>query len=72
MAIALTQSKLLSLTRTASELMEEGQATVRDLAHLLGSMVSAHPAVLPAPLYYRNIEIGFDPMCCTRGSLTTQ
>ena len=56
MMIALPRSKLHSLTRTVRERKEKEQTTVRDLAHLLGSMVAAHPAILPAPLYYRNLE----------------
>ena len=30
--------------------------SVRELARLLGNMVAAHPAILPAPLHYRNVE----------------
>ena len=59
MMIALPQRKLHSLTRTVREMKEKEQTTVRDLAYLLGSMVTAHPAILsapPPPLYYHNLE----------------
>ena len=29
---------------------------MRELARLLGMMVAAHPAILPAPLHYRKLE----------------
>ena len=56
MSIALPQSKLHSLTGTVREMKEKEQTTLRDLAQLLGSMVAAHSAILPAPLYYCNLE----------------
>ena len=56
MMIALPQSKLHSLTSTVREMKEKEQTTVRDLAHVLGSMVAAHPAILLASLYYHNLE----------------
>ena len=49
MMIALPQRKLRSLTRTVREMKEKEQTAVRDLAYLLGSMVTAHPAILSAP-----------------------
>ena len=32
------------------------QTTVREISQILGSMVAAHPAILPAPLHYRQLE----------------
>ena len=56
MTITLPQSKLRSLKKMATEMMGRQKTIVRELARLLGMMVASHPAVLPAPLYYRHLE----------------
>ena len=48
--------KLHSLKKMARRLTDRGRTTVRELARLLGTMVAAHPAILPAPLHYRHLE----------------
>jgi len=53
MTIALPNRKIHKSTR---RVLEEREVSTRQLAQLLGSMVAAHPAVLPAPLYYRHLE----------------
>lgn len=45
-----------SLKKMATEMLDSHKATVRELARLLGTMVASHPAILPAPLYYRHLE----------------
>jgi len=56
MTIALPQKKLHALMREARKMMNQEETTVRELAHLLGMMVAAHPAILLAPLHYQNLE----------------
>ena len=56
MTIALPSHKLHSLKKLARQMMNQDETSVQNLARLLGTMVAAHPAVLPAPLHYRNLE----------------
>ena len=58
MTISLPKDKLHAIRKAARRLQERKKCSVRDLAHLLGMMVAAHPAILPAPLHYRNLELG--------------
>jgi len=48
--------KLTSLVNSARYMMDQKEVTVRELSQLLGAMVAAHPAILPAPLHYPQIE----------------
>lgn len=57
MIISLPQQKLKSLRNLAKRLRDQGTVTARQLAQLLGMMVAAHPAVLPAP-YITLLEPG--------------
>lgn len=57
MTIALPTQKLLTLKKTAKRMMEREETTIQDLACLVGMMVAAHPGILPAPLYYRQLEM---------------
>ena len=56
MTIALPTQKLVSLRCQARLMRAAGQTTVREILQMLGSMVAAHPAILPAPLHYRQLE----------------
>ena len=56
MTIRLPQQKLVVLRKLANQLLQQEKVTARQLAQLLGMMVAAHPAVLPAPLHYRALE----------------
>ena len=38
------------------ESLNQGKTSLRQLSSLLGTVVAAHPAVLPAPLHYRHLE----------------
>ena len=54
--LALPSHKLHSLKKLVRQMMSQEKTTVQDLARLLVTMVASHPAVLPAPLHYRNLE----------------
>jgi hypothetical protein len=56
MTIALPSRKVHQIQQSARKMLKTTQITTRSLAQLLGLMVAAHPAVLPAPLYYRQLE----------------
>ena len=56
MVISLPQPKMHSLTKLAKNMGVQATVSLRDLAQILGTMVAAHPAVLPAPLHYRCLE----------------
>ena len=56
MTISLPEDKLQSIKKAAKKWRNRDQMPVRKLAHLLGMMVAAHPAILPAPLHYRKLE----------------
>ena len=45
-----------AVDKESSEKVEKPRMSVRELARLLGMMVTEHPAILPAPLHYRNLE----------------
>jgi len=42
--------------RSARRMKSERSVMMRQLARLLGLMVAAHPAVLPAPVYYHQLQ----------------
>ena len=56
MTIALPTQKLVSLRCQARHMKAARQTTVSEISQMLGSMVAAHPAILPAPLHYRQLE----------------
>lgn len=56
MTISLPQDKMHAIKKQANRILNKGKTTAHELAHLLGTMVAAHPAILPAPLYYRHLE----------------
>ena len=56
MVISLPQPKMHSLTKLAKNKAVQATVSLRDLAQILGTMMAAHPAVLPAPLHYRCLE----------------
>lgn len=45
-----------SISQMASGLVAKVRVTLRALARVVGTMVAAHPAVVPAPLHYRFLE----------------
>ena len=58
MTISLPREKLHAIQKAARKLRELQNVSVRQVACLLGMLVAAHPAILPAPLHYRNLERG--------------
>ena len=56
MTISLPQHKLKEIRRSAGQLLRQQSMPARQLARLLGMIVAAHPAVLPAPLHSRFLE----------------
>lgn len=56
MTIGLPTHKLHALKKMARRMADQKRTTLRELASLLGMMVAAHPAILPAPLHYRHLE----------------
>ena len=56
MMISLPQLKVKSLKQRARHLSRLSQFSVREIAQILGLMISVQPVILPAPLFYRNIE----------------
>ena len=57
MTVSLPPQKIHSIQRLARKMLGKESTSVRDLASLVGTMVAAHPAVLPAPLHYRKLEM---------------
>ena len=53
MTISLPEDKLHAIKKAARRLKEMNKVSV---ARLLGMMVAAHPAILPALLHYRSLE----------------
>ena len=56
MSMALPGRKVEEIKRSVRRLKSEKVVTTKQLARLLGLMVAAHPAVLPAPIYYRQLQ----------------
>ena len=56
MSMALPEKKVEEIKRSVRRLKSEKVVTTKQLARLLGLMVAAHPAVLPAPIYYQQLQ----------------
>ena len=56
MTISLPQQKIKSLKQRARHLCRVSQVSVREIAQILGLMISVQPAILPVPLFYWKIE----------------
>ena len=56
MTVSLPRTKTHSLTKLAKSIRSQQSVSLRDLSKVLGTMVATHPAVLPAPLYFWNLE----------------
>ena len=57
MLISLPRAKVHSITKLSRRLLASERVSIRDLARIVVMMVAAHPAILPAPLHYRCLEI---------------
>ena len=56
MMIALPQQKVKSLKQSARHISRVSQVSAQEISRILGLMISVQPAILPAPLFYRNSE----------------
>ena len=56
MTIRLTPEKATCLQTACNVLLADPSPTIRDLAHVIGKIVSCFPAVCYGPLYYRSLE----------------
>ena len=56
MTIRVTQEKATGLKTACNILLTDPSPTIRDLARVIGKIVSSFPAVRYGPLYYRSLE----------------
>ena len=49
--------KINKLKEQALSLWENPECSIRELAHVIGLIVSSFPAIKPARLYYRELEV---------------
>ena len=56
MTVSLPRAKIHSIRSLVREVNNQDQVSMLKLSLLIGTMVSTHPAILPAPLYYRQLE----------------
>ena len=57
MTVSLPEEKLNKLKEQTLSLREKPQCSIRELAHVIGLIVSSFPAIKPARLYYRDLEV---------------
>ena len=57
MQIKLPKDKVSQAIQEAQNLLQSQQASARQLAHLIGVFSSTLPAILPAPLNYRGLQL---------------
>ena len=57
MQIRLPKEKISQAVQEAQKLLEAQQASARQLAHLIGVFSATLPAILPAPLHYRGLQL---------------
>ena len=60
MTIALSDDRVLSIKGKCQDVLNQQQVTIRELAQLIGKLVSSEPGVRYAPLYYKSLEIEKD------------
>lgn len=56
MVVQLPDEKVTQVTEACEFLLQNKAHVIRDVAHVLGLMVSCFPAVVYAPLHYRSLE----------------
>ena len=57
MSLSLPPDKVQKIRKECHHCLHMSRTTPRQLAHLIGLMTSTSPAVLPAPLHYRMLQI---------------
>ena len=55
--VSLPEEKLNKLKEQTLSLWERPQCSIRELAHVIGLIVSSFPAIKPARLYYSHLEV---------------
>ena len=56
MTIQLTRDKALGLKTVCTQLLQATALFIRELASVIGRIVSSFPGVMHGPLYYRHLE----------------
>ena len=56
MSVRLSSNKKSSLKKDCTSLLKEKKFTIREVARVIGKIVSSFPGVMHGPLYYRNLE----------------
>ena len=68
MTVSLPEEKLNKLKEQTLALWEKPQFSIRELAHVIGLIVSSFPALKPARLYYRDLEVcKLEALSCSDG-----
>ena len=57
MIILLPSSHKLRALKKLAKKVRDQETTIQEVAQIIGMTVAAHPAILPAPLHYRQLEI---------------
>ena len=57
LTVSLPEEKLNKLKEKTLSLWEKPRCSIRELAHVIGLIVSSFPAIKPARLYYRHLEV---------------
>ena len=56
MTVKLTEDKATSLKHTCQNLLHQKSATIREVARVIGKLVSSFPGTMHGPLYYRKLD----------------
>ena len=68
MTVPLPEEKLNKLKEQTLALWEKPQCSIRELAHVIGLVVSSFPSIKPAKLYYRDLEVcKLEALSCSNG-----
>jgi hypothetical protein len=67
MTLKLPKDKIKDIVTRCQEMVREDQKTVRKLAKLIGKLTAASQAVLPAPLFYRRLQMQKTKGLCNGG-----
>ena len=60
MSVTLTEDRANSIKEKCKEILNLHKVTIRELAQLIGKLVSSEPAIRYAPLFYKSMEIEKD------------
>lgn len=68
MSVKLTEAKAVKMIGICQNILKQKKLTIREVAQLIGKMVSTFPGNPYGPLYYRNLENGkIDALKCNKG-----